>query len=168
MIEDELNKGRAHAKFSFRSMPNVSFHYWPLQIALQIREKYLAASEEVKTLIDLHYFSLSVNSGCAMLLFLGKTLELVLSLLPGNSKTEKENFLPVEIKEKLHSSFNKTLYLSNNRLETRHIVKNPKDRAMHNRLTHEEMETYKNDVDLIIRATVCAELSIDLVIPNTK
>lgn len=167
-VEKEFNKGKAHIKVSFKSMPNASFSYWPLKKALEVREKILMCSEVARSLIDLHYISLSVNSDYAMLFFLAKGLELVRSLLPGKNNEAKEKELPIEIRKRLHSSFNHILDLSNSRYEIRHIVKNPNEKILHPKMTNEEIKTFKNDSDLIIRAVVCMELDIDLIIPDRE
>ena len=72
------------------------------------------------------------------------------------------------MKEKLHSSFHKILCLANTRYEIRHIVKNPNDSSLHPKLTNEEIDIFKNDSDLIIRAVVAMELDIPLCMPTWK
>jgi hypothetical protein len=164
-VESDLNKGKAHAIISIKNMHHSVLPYWPLKSSGEIREKYLDSLDYIKALIDLHYFAHKVGNGHAMLFFLAKALELIRSILPGKNDDKKEEQLPSTVRDKLHSSFHKILGLANTRFEIRHIVKDPKDSSLHQKLTHEEIDIFKNDSDLIIRAVVAMELDIPLCIP---
>lgn len=167
-VEKELHKGKAHVTFSIHSMHNASYAYWPLEKAITTRKRYLKGSEQAKALIDLHYFSHKVESGYAMLFFLAKSLELVRSLLPGKDTAAKEKKLPETVRNSLQSPFNYILGLSNTRYEIRHIVKDSKSTSLHPKMTNSEFNTFKHDADLIIRAVVCMELDIPLLILHRK
>ena len=164
-VEKEINKGKAHATISLIKLDHASFPYWPLEVAINVRKEYLQSTEQAQTLVDLHYYAHKVKSGYAMLFFLAKSLELIRSLLPGRNNSAKEKQLPRDVREKLHSSFNHILGLSNKRFEIRHIVKNTKDSTLHTKLTNEELKIFKEDADLIIRAVVCKELGVPLHLP---
>ena len=82
--------------------------------------------------------------------------------MPGKTRDEKENNLPVHTSDNLSSSFNRVFDLSNNRFEVRHIVRDPKNLTLHPRLTHEETRIFKHDADLIIRSVICSNLEIDI------
>lgn len=167
-VENDLNKGKAHVKFSMKNLHNSILPYWPLKSAGEIREKYLNSLDYVKALIDLHYNAHKVGNGHAMLFFLAKSLELIRSILPGKNDDSKEKELPSDVREKLHSSFHNILDLANTRYEIRHIVRNPKESSLHPKLTNEEINTFKNDSDLIIRGVVAMELDIPLLMTTSK
>lgn len=165
-VEDDLNRGQVHVKFKIRNMHNSTLHYWPLKSACEIREKNHNSLDYVRALIDLHYYAHKVGHGHAMLFFLAKSLELIRSILPGKNDDSKELELPSIVRDKLHSSFHKILGLANTRYEIRHIVKNPEDSSLHPKLSNEEINLFKYDSDLIIRAVVAMELDIPLCMPT--
>jgi len=165
-IENDINRGKTHIKISSRNVHHSILSYWPLERAIEIREKYLHALDHIKALIDLHFFALKVDNGYAMLFFLAKGLELVRSILPGKDNFIKEKHLPEDVINTLHNSFHFNLGLSNTRYEIRHAVKDPKNSTLHPKLSNNELESFKNDADLIIRAVVAMELDVPLCVPN--
>ena len=164
--EKEVNKGRAHATFSFEMLAHSGFPYWPLKLALVAREKYLSASEPIKALVDLHYFALKVEDSYSSFFFLAKSLELVRALLPGESDTQREKELSDEVRSRLKTSLHKIIGLANTRYEIRHIVRNKNNVSLHEKMKSSEIKIFKHDADLIIRFVVCNNLNIPLIIPK--
>jgi|GEM_PF-1975333 len=164
--EKEVNKGRAHATFSFEKVSHSVFSYWPLKAALVARESYLSSSEQIKALVDLHYFAHKVGDSYSSFFFLAKSLELVRALLPGKTDVQKEKKLSDDVRSRLKASLHDIVGLANTRYEIRHIVKDKNNISLHGKMNNSEINTFKHDADLIIRFVVCNNLDIPLVIPE--
>lgn len=158
----EINTGRPHIVFDFKQIPHSTLDFWPLEKALIIREAYLESQKPIAALVDLHFYSHKVGDSYSSFFFLAKALELVRSFLPGKTDNQKEKNLPDQVRQKLITSLHNIMGLANNRLETRHIVKDPNTGTLHNRMKNPEIDAYRHDSDLIIRAVVCKELSVPL------
>ena len=164
--EKEVNKGRAHATFSFEKISHSTFSYWPLQTALVARKSFLSASEPIQALLDLHYFAHKVGDSYSSFFFLAKSLELVRALLPGKTDAQKEKKLSEDVRSKLKTSLHNIVGLANTRFEIRHIVKDKDSISLHEKMNSSEINTFKHDADLIIRFVVCTNLDIPLIIPE--
>lgn len=164
--EKEVNKGRAHATFSFEKVAHSVFSYWPLKTALIARESYLSASEPIKALVDLHYFAHKVGDSYSSFFFLAKSLEIVRVLLPGKTDVQKEKELSDDVRSRLKASLHDIVGLANTRYEIRHIVKDKNNISLHDKMNNSEINAFKHDADLIIRFVVCNSLDISLIIPE--
>lgn len=165
-VQKEINIGKPHIVFNFKQISHSTLEYWPLEKALMIREAYLRAQEPIAALVDLHFYSHKVGDSYSSFFFLAKAMELVRSLLPGKTDKQKEKNLPDQVRQKLSTSIHHIIGLANTRLEIRHIVKDPNMGTLHDKMNNSEIVAYKHDSDLIIRAVVCKELDIPLIIIN--
>lgn len=165
-VQKEINKGKPHIVFNFKQTSASTLKYWPLEKALMIREAYLKAQEPIAALVDLHFYSHKVGDSYSSFFFLSKAMELVRSLLPGKTDKQKEETLPDQIRQELSTSMHHIIGLANTRLEIRHIVKDPNTGTLHDKMNNSEIDAYRHDSDLIIRAVVSKELGIPLIIVN--
>ena len=164
--EKEVNKGRAHATFSYEKVSNSAFSYWPVKTALIARESYLLASEPIKAMVELHYFAHKVGDSYSSFFFLAKSLEIVRALLPGKTDVQKEKEFPDDVRSRMKTSFHDIVGLANTRYEIRHIVKDKNNISLHEKMNNSEINSFKHDADLIIRFVVCNNLGISLIIPE--
>ena len=165
-VQKEINKGKPHIEINFKQISHSTLQYWPLEKALIIREAYLKAQKPITALVDLHFYSHKVGDSYSSFFFLAKAMELVRLLLPGKTDKQKEGNLPDQVRKKLVSSMHHIIGLANTRLEIRHIVKDPQKGTLHDRMNNPEIDAYRHDSDLIIRAVVSKELGIPLIIVN--
>ena len=164
--EKEVNKGKAHIVFTSGRVSHSSFSYWPLKKALNVREAYNKAHENVAALVDLHFFSHKVEDSYSSFFFLAKAMELVQAMLPGRTDQKKERKLSGEFRSRLKTSLHHIMGLANTRYEIRHIVKEKQNCTLHERLKNSEINAYKHDADLFIRYVACKKLAIPLIIPE--
>ena len=149
--ERDLYKGKASITFNGDKVTYSTFSYWPPKKALKVREAYLAASESIMALVDLHFFAHKVEDSYSSLFFLAKAMEIVRAILPGKTDEQREKDLPYEVRSKIKSSLRHIMDLANNRYEIRHIVKDKKNCTLHEKLNNTEINDYKHDADIIIR-----------------
>lgn len=158
--EKEASGNNGHVVIFHERISHKSFQHWLLDAALGVLEAYRGSHDNVKTLVDLHFFSHKVRDSYSSLFFLAKAMELVRAMLPGKTDKEKEEKLSTEFRSKLKTSLSNVMSLANNRYEIRHIVKDKKNCTLHQRLDSDEINQYKYDTDLFIRYIVCQNLSI--------
>lgn len=163
--EKEVSGSNGHIVAFHESIFHASFQYWPLDKALGVLKAYRGSHDNIKALVDLHFFSHKVGDSYSMLLFLSKAMELVRAMLPGKTDEEREKKLPIEFRSKIKTSLHDVIGLANNRFENRHIVKDKFNCTLHQKLDNSEINAYKYDTDLFIRYVVCQNLSIPLITP---
>ncbi len=96
---------------------------FPLEHALRIRAKYLAADRVTRALVDFHFQGHVSPTLDGTLFLFSKALEVVRELLPGRNNAAKEKALPKEVQSELSRPFHSLFEISNNRLNTRHAIR---------------------------------------------
>lgn len=133
----------------------------PLSKALDVYESYKTASDLVHALIELHYSALTSKRSEARLIFFAKALEMVHKLLPGKRNQQKQDSLPVNITSNLHKSLPWLFEMSNERVDTRHVVQRTPTPTLHKQMSVQERQSFEDDADLIIRTVVCQQLGYE-------
>ncbi len=145
-------------------MHRTSFQYWPLDEAIGVLKAYRDSQDDIKALVDLHFFSHKAEDSYSSLLFLSKAMELVREILPGKTDEDKEKRLPIEFRSKINISLHDVMGLANTRFESRHIF-DRKSRTLLEKFDKSEINAYKYNTDLFIRYVVCQNFSIPLITP---
>jgi hypothetical protein len=163
-MNDQL---KAKAKRSIRvlSSKNIMWQWLPrlpLETVLRGRERLLTASDPIHSLIEHHYDAQTATDTFAKLFSLAKGLEIVRAMLPGDTDKAKESGLNSEVAKSLKLSFHDLFNIANNRREIRHIIKDPKSKALHPKMSQHERDSFTHDADVIIRAVVAEELDMPI------
>lgn len=130
----------------------------PLAKALDVRESYETASDFVRTLIELHYLSLTSVKSEARFFFFAKALEIVRALLPSRTNRQKQKLLPVNIASDLHKSLHWLFDMANTRSNVRHVVQKGAITTLLPQMSVQEGRSFQHDADLVIRTVVCMQL----------
>jgi hypothetical protein len=163
-VKERFREGHYRIETSLEHIHHAVYSFFPLSLAIAARAKYLAATEILRTLIDLHFYSHKATDGYSMCFFLAKALELVRAHLPGKTDQQKEKHLHTEVRVRMVDSLHSLYGLSNTRFEIRHIVN--QHGTLYPRLTTDELYAFQHDADLVVRSVVCSELGLDLLIPT--
>lgn len=138
----------------------IGMPYFPLLPALRARDAYGKATPPIQALADLHYAALKSPGGEGRYFSFAKALELAREILPGNNDKAKEKSLGLA-SGSLKRSFHWLFDMSNNRYNTRHIVrKGAASLALHVRMTGAELMDFQCDADLVLRSLVCQQLQL--------
>lgn len=135
---------------------------FPLKSALNARASYALSDETVRALVEMHYRALKSLRREGSLFFLTKGLEIVREMLPGRRLKAKQRNLPADIIPELRHPLAWLYSVSNNRFETRHILRSGGDKpVLHPRLTNAEYEDFEADADLVLRTVACIALGLE-------
>jgi hypothetical protein len=141
--------------------------YMPLKRALEAVRAYRTSDAATRLLIDLHTRSLKEPGSDTQLILLAKALELVRAVLPGRKDADKQKALQAEVQASLNQSLPWLYDIANNRLEVRHVVKDPTVLRLHDRLTSTERKDYRHDADAVLRGVITQRLGIELALVTT-
>jgi hypothetical protein len=164
-VNDQL-KAKAKRSITALSSKNIMWQWLPrlpLGTVLRGRERFQTASDPIHSLIEHHYDAQTATNDYAKLFSLAKALEIVRAILPGDTDKAKESRLNSEVAKSLKISFHDLFNIANNRREIRHIIKDPKSKALHPRMSQHERDSFSHDADLIIRAVVTEELDMPII-----
>lgn len=162
-----LSIGRAHlANQQIVSRYLVTLPYLPLNASLKAVSSLRAADDVTRFLIELHVASLKDLTGSGAMVFLSKALEVVRAILPGDSDDQRERGLPQEVQAMMRRRLHWLYGIANQRVEVRHVIRDPSRLEFHPRLTHEEKRDYQSDGDIVVRAIICQRLGISFVALN--
>lgn len=162
----KLRKGKPSVNFKVNRQDWAFYSVLPLEHALNIRTAILSSSDLIQSLIELHFYAHKVKDDYSRFFFFAKALEIVRKLLPGKDDKQKEKNLPFNISKELSCSLHSLYDLSNNRYETRHIMQKKKQQVMHQKMTVDEIRSFKHNADIILRAVTCQNLGIDYITIN--
>jgi hypothetical protein len=133
--------------------------FMPLEQALRAVRAYRSADEATIRLIRLHYDAMSQLGSESTLLLLSKALELTAALLPGNTRSQKQQSLPAEFRSELRHSLQWLFDIANTRQETRHVVQRGR-MDLHPKLTKQEREDFRHDAELVVRGAIGSRLEV--------
>jgi hypothetical protein len=140
----------------------------PLKAALDARAAYEHADDVVRSLSELHYHSHTAKGFAESAFLLAKALEIVRKLLPGTKDSERALHLPEAIRRSLRIDLHSLYDLSNNRFDTRHATERGAARSLHPKMSPDELITYIEDADTVVRAVVCQELGLSQVLIESE
>jgi hypothetical protein len=152
------------ARVRLRQTYLVTLPYLPLNRALTAVRSLRTADEVTRLLVDLHIASLRGRTGTTSMVFLAKALELIRALLPGRSDHERQRHLLPDAQADLRRSLHWLYGIANQRVEVRHVVRDPTRLELHAKLTPEERRDYQFEGDLVARAVISERLRIPLVL----
>ena len=138
----------------------------PLKRALEARKEYLNLDETKKKLIELHLTALSTSYKDANLFLHAKSLELASKYFPGKNNKDKDKKLDKDLKSYINTSLDSLFNVANNRINIRHVVKNPNGPEIHKEASWDEIKNFRHDCDIIVRYLICKFLKIPMVISN--
>lgn len=171
---EEVNKQlKAKAEYSIKvvSSKNIMWQWLPslpLKTVLHGRAKYLATSDSTHSLIEQHYDAQIASNSHSRLFSLAKGLEIVRAMLPGKSNWEKQSALDSEVASTLKIGLHDLFKIGNNRREIRHIVKDPRSKELHPKMTSQESDAFCHDADVIIRFVVAKELGMPIIVVGNE
>lgn len=163
---NEQFKAKAGRSITVVNSRNIMWQWLPalpLATVLKGRERYIAASDPVNSLIEHHYDAQTASGSHSRLFSLAKGLEIVRAMLPGRSDQEKESKLDSEVANSLKIGLHDLFNIANNRREVRHIVRDSRSRTLHPKMTSQESDAFHHDADVIIRAVVAEELGMPII-----
>ena len=164
-----LSVGRAHMSGEhIVSRYLVTLPYLPLKAALETVRSLRKADTVTRFLVELHVASLRDLTGSGSVVFLSKALEVVRAILPGRSDDAREGSLPPDVQAVLRRGLHWLYGIANQRVEVRHIVRDPSKLEFHPHLNQEEKRDYELEGDLVVRAVICQRLAIPLVALNRE
>jgi len=137
--------------------------HYPLRTAVEALHAYRAATEPVRTLVELDYNAQRVWHGSGNFLFLAKGLELARAM-SGLTHQQFVADCDSELDGYLRRSAAWLFGIANTRLETRHVVQSPADLELHPRMSDDERRDYKHDASLVLRLVVSEALDIPVVV----
>ena len=161
-VNDQL-KAKAERSISVVGSTNIMWQWLPrlpLATVLSGREQLLTTSDPIHSLIEHHYDALTATDFRSKLFSLAKGLEIVRAMLPGKTDKAKASTINSEVAKSLRLGFGDLFNIANNRREIRHIIKDPKSKALHPKMSQHEKDSFSHDADVIIRAVVANELDI--------
>jgi hypothetical protein len=167
---DEVNaqlKAKSKRSISVLSSKNTMWQWLPrlpLETVLRGRQKFLAASDPIHSLIEHHYDAQTSTDSHTRLFSLSKGLEIVRAMLPGKNDKAKGAGLNPEVVKSLKLGFGELFNIANNRREIRHIIKDSASKALHPRMSQQENDSFNHDADVIIRTVVAEKLDLPIIL----
>jgi len=154
-VKEELQiaSGEIYAKLRIKQNHWLVLPYFPLGLVLLAREKYPNFTKIYKTLISIHHQALSSTLTDARLFLLAKALELVMELIPGNTRNQKTKKMPDRMRDNLKQrDLDWHFRIANTRVNVRHVIlqkgANP---DLHPQITPSESRDFQHDIDYMIR-----------------
>ena len=139
---------------------------WPLPRLLHAVDSYLASTQTLKFLMELHATALSMQNENIRFTLLGKLADLCETLLPGSTRLEKIAMLDPFFKRRL--VFDAEIFrLANTRFETRHAAEKG-NKELHPGMSEGEKEDFQSDVDTLVRALVFQHFGIQPVFHEVR
>lgn len=164
LLED-LHPSRFTMKLSIDDQQWVILPYHPLRRLLAARSAYREASNPIRTLVKLYYDALDSNPHAAMFMF-AKALELVRAILPGDTDRERTQALAHEVRKAIDKDLSWLFMIANNRLDVRHVVRDPYDLALHPEMTEDERTDFSKNASKVIKSVIEGNLGLSIAIPE--
>ncbi|HEV3083280.1 MAG TPA: hypothetical protein VGY66_26075 [Gemmataceae bacterium] len=140
--------------------------FLPLETALKAREAYVTADQILRDLIDLHAGAF-MNFGQPRFVLLAKALEIAGAFYRASSRQARNAGLQTLVMDagltgKLTRTVEWLFDIANTRREIRHAW--DRDASdLHPQPTVQEAEDFVRNADLVVRAFICAQLSLPIV-----
>jgi len=139
----------------------ISFDQFPLEHACKALSKYDGLNEAERYLIDLQHLYLTTNSRPRPIFLLAKAIEIVESLVPGNSRKDKSRYIDNLLGKNVSMDLGELLKIANTSREIRHAIRRKAIKPeLHPNIGQEMITEFAKNANNIIRCLICNRMEI--------